>query len=124
MTASNDTEALVKLNRCYLKKSWQGSKSRVARWYIFKTKIPIWVNLGVLEWKMLVYSMAIGSILRPFSIFVVIYIVNFMVIWKFFLVLVCCTKKNLAIRSRSAVPNQRSRIPGQIVLSARNPNYA
>jgi hypothetical protein len=30
---------------------------RVARWFIFKTKIPIWVNFGVpyLDWKMLIY---------------------------------------------------------------------
>jgi hypothetical protein len=32
--------------------------SRVARWYIFKPKIPIWVN-RVLQWKILVYYMSI-----------------------------------------------------------------
>jgi hypothetical protein len=29
---------------------------RVARWYIFKPKIPVWENFGeLLEWKMLLY---------------------------------------------------------------------
>jgi hypothetical protein len=45
-------------------------ETRVARWYIFKTKNP---NLGtffsVLQGKMLVKFMAIWSILLPFRIF-------------------------------------------------------
>jgi hypothetical protein len=37
--------------------------SRVARWYIFKPKIPTWVNFGgALEWKRLVHSMVIWSL--------------------------------------------------------------
>jgi hypothetical protein len=44
--------------------------ARVARWYIFKTKIPILGKfLMVLQWKMLVYYMAIWSNLRSFGIF-------------------------------------------------------
>jgi hypothetical protein len=69
---------------------------RVARWFVFKPKIPIWVNFGVscngkswyilwpfcllfCYWK---YFRAIWYILWSFSIF--------------FHVLVFCTKKNLA----------------------------
>jgi hypothetical protein len=44
---------------------------------------------------MLVYIKAIWSILRHFGIFGV-NLVNIMVIWYIFPVLVCCTKKNLA----------------------------
>jgi hypothetical protein len=40
---------------------------RVARWHIFKQKIPIWVNFGILKWEMLIYFIAIWSILRPFG---------------------------------------------------------
>jgi hypothetical protein len=44
--------------------------ARVARWYIFRPKIPIWVNFrGTRELKMLVYFMVIGHILRPFGVF-------------------------------------------------------
>jgi hypothetical protein len=51
--------------------------SRVARWFVFKPKIPIWVNcLGVFQWKILahfydhlVYFKAIANILRPFGTF-------------------------------------------------------
>jgi hypothetical protein len=33
--------------------------TRVARWYLFKPKIPIWVKIGrALEWKMFAYFMA------------------------------------------------------------------
>jgi hypothetical protein len=54
---------------------------RVARWYIFKPKIPIWVNFGgVLQLKMLVYFVAIWSILQPFGVFCG-YLVYFIAIW-------------------------------------------
>jgi hypothetical protein len=44
--------------------------NRVARWYIFRPKIAIWVKVWrALQWKMLVYFMDIWSILRPFDIF-------------------------------------------------------
>jgi hypothetical protein len=40
----------------------------VARWYFFKPKNPnkFWKDL---QWKMLIYFMAFGSILRPFGKF-------------------------------------------------------
>jgi hypothetical protein len=53
--------------------------SRLARWYIFKPKIPIWEKT---LWNMLVNVMAIWYILWSF--------------WYIFPVLVRCTKKNLA----------------------------
>jgi hypothetical protein len=42
---------------------------RVARWFNFKPKIPIWVHIfwRALEWKILVHFMAILSILWPFG---------------------------------------------------------
>jgi hypothetical protein len=45
--------------------------SRVARWFVFKPKIPIWINFGgpYREWKILVYFMVIGNILLSFGIF-------------------------------------------------------
>jgi hypothetical protein len=56
-------------------------------------------NLGkfgrVLQWKILVKFMTIWSYLRPFGIFRG-NLVNFIVIWYIFPILVCCTKKNLA----------------------------
>jgi hypothetical protein len=40
-----------------------GACGRVARWYIFKPKITIWVNFWrALEWKSLAYSMTIRNI--------------------------------------------------------------
>jgi hypothetical protein len=61
-------------------------------------------NLGkfgrVLKWKMLVYFMDIGSILRPFDIFYD-HLVYFVAIWYIFSpLLVYCTKKNLATLGR------------------------
>jgi hypothetical protein len=45
-------------------------ESRVARWQIFKTKIPIWVNLGgPYKGRCLVYYLFVWSILRLFGIF-------------------------------------------------------
>jgi hypothetical protein len=49
----------------------------------------------VLQWKMLVYFMDTWSILRPFVIFYG-HLVEFVVIWYIFHVLVFCTKINLA----------------------------
>jgi hypothetical protein len=36
-------------------------RARVARWFVSKPKIPIWVNFGgpYIEWKMLVYFVII-----------------------------------------------------------------
>jgi hypothetical protein len=39
--------------------------TRVARWFIFKPKIPF---MRVLQWQILVYFMTIWSILRPLEI--------------------------------------------------------
>jgi uncharacterized Tic20 family protein len=63
----------------------------------FQTKNP---KLGkfwrVLQWKMLAYFMAIWSILLPFGTCICGHLVNFLVIWSIFPVLVYFTKKNLA----------------------------
>jgi hypothetical protein len=77
----------------------------------FHTKIPtLGKILGALEWLIWEYCMSIWYILRPFGIFHV-HLVYFTSIWYilrplgifcmetigiFFLVLLCCTKKNLA----------------------------
>jgi hypothetical protein len=59
-------------------------QSRVARWSVFKPKIP---NLGkfwrVPLWKIVVYFMTIWSILRPLDIFYG-HLVYFVVIWYIF----------------------------------------
>jgi hypothetical protein len=69
---------------------------RVARWYIFKPKTPIWVNVWwVLQWEMLVYFTDLWYIVRPIGIFYA-YLYS---LWSFgiwFPILICCTKKNLA----------------------------
>jgi hypothetical protein len=63
----------------------------------FQNKNP---NLGefrrVLEWKMLVYCITIWSFCGHL-VYILSYSEYFMVIWYIFPVLVCCTKKNLAI---------------------------
>jgi hypothetical protein len=57
------------------------------------------LNLGkfwrILDWKMLIYFMAIWNILQTFGIFYD-HLVHFVFIWYIFLVLESCTKKNLA----------------------------
>jgi hypothetical protein len=82
---------------------------RVARWYIFKPEIQIWVNFGgsfnrrcwYILWPFgifqdhIVYLMAIWYISRSYSKFCG-HLVYFMVNLYIFPVLVCCTKKNLA----------------------------
>jgi hypothetical protein len=77
--------------------------NRVARWHIFKPKIPICVNFGGWNGRCfvyLVYFVSIWYILCPFGIFCV-HLVYFEVICYIFPVLVCCTNKNLA----TLVPN-------------------
>jgi hypothetical protein len=58
--------------------------TRVARWFIFKPKIPIsgkfWM---VLKWKVLVYFMALRFVLRPFGIFFD-HLVYFGFVWYIF----------------------------------------
>jgi hypothetical protein len=57
--------------------------TRVARWYIFRPKIPIWVKLGGgFEKKMLLYYMAIWNILWQFDMKYG-HLVFFVVIWYF-----------------------------------------
>jgi hypothetical protein len=56
-------------------------KTRVARWYIFQTKIPYLGKFWrVLQWNMMVYFMAIRPILRPLCIFCG-HLVYLLVIW-------------------------------------------
>jgi hypothetical protein len=50
----------------------------------------------VLQWKILVYFIAIWSILRSIGIFYDHLVWYVVVVWYIFPVLVCCTKKNLA----------------------------
>jgi hypothetical protein len=70
---------------------------RVARWFVFKPNIPIWVDFGGScygkSWY--TYFMTIWSILRPLEMFYGL-LVYFVVIWYIFPVLVFWTKKNLA----------------------------
>jgi hypothetical protein len=49
---------------------FEASGTRVARWFVFKPKIQIWVNYGA-PWneKKLVYYMALWNIFLPFGIF-------------------------------------------------------
>jgi hypothetical protein len=63
------------------------ASTRVARWYIFQPKIPIWVNFGGS------CNGRCWSILWPFGLFYGHW-VNFVAIWYNFTILVCCT--NLA----------------------------
>jgi hypothetical protein len=56
--------------------------ARVARWHIFKPKIPIWVNLEGLTMVDVVYFMDIWSILRQFGI-VYGHLVYFFPFWYF-----------------------------------------
>jgi hypothetical protein len=68
----------------------------------FQTKHP---NLGkfyrVLQWKMLLYFMTVGSILRPLVYFVAICYILWLFGRYIFPVLVYCTNKNLAALVRS-----------------------
>jgi hypothetical protein len=78
----------VSENNLIKRKAISGHRSRlghrVARWVCFQTKNT---NLGkfwrAMQWKMLVYFMAIWYILWPFGIFCV-HFVYFMVIWYIF----------------------------------------
>jgi hypothetical protein len=65
--------------------------------FCFQTKNP---NLGkfwrVLQWKLLVYVMAIWSILQPFDTYILWHLVNLWLFGIVLVVLVWRTKKNLA----------------------------
>jgi hypothetical protein len=65
-------------------------KAGVARWYILKPNIPIWINFGgfcngrcVYTFGHLVYLAVIWHVLLPFGIFYG-HLVYFMVIWYIF----------------------------------------
>jgi hypothetical protein len=87
------------------------SHSRVARWHIFKPNLgKFWRDL---QWKMLInvnistsiYKheiMASWSILQQYGILCG-HLVDFMLVWYIFPVLVCCTKKNLATLAHSSL---------------------
>jgi hypothetical protein len=62
--------------------------TRVARWYIFIPKMPIWVYSEGLGTGWCTYFLAIWYNFGEFG--------NFVVIWYIFHVRVYCTKKNLA----------------------------
>jgi hypothetical protein len=64
--------------------------NRVARWYIFKPKIPLWVNFGR-PWNRKGWY-----ILWPFGIHCGHLVIYLVAIWFIFPVLVYCVKKNLA----------------------------
>jgi hypothetical protein len=79
------------------------SPTRVARVFIFKPKIPNWINFGgpYVDWTMCIYFMAIWNILLSFGLFFD-HLVHFVLIWCIFAVLLSCTKKNLATPSPTA----------------------
>jgi hypothetical protein len=102
--------------RCTRMRSKRLQSRRVARWYIFKPKIP---NLGkfwrALEWKCLVYSMAIwkknyghlvyftyGHLEKNYG-----HLVYFRVIWYISPILVCCPQKNLATLLQCRIRKRR-----------------
>jgi hypothetical protein len=61
-----------------------GTGGRVARWFIFKPKIPIWVNFGrALAWKILIIFLTIWYILQTFGIFYD-HLVHFVFFWYIF----------------------------------------
>jgi hypothetical protein len=97
------TKSLLPAKRVFLQDwtllqlSWNLIEIRVARWFVFKTKILIWVNFGG-PWIgkcLCTYVTAVGNILWRFGIFYD-HLVNFLFIWYIFSGLVSCTKKNLA----------------------------
>jgi hypothetical protein len=79
-------------------RSWENCRIwyRVARWYIFKRKIPIWVNFGGscngTSWCIL---WPFGPLYNYLVYFRVIWY-TFGSFWHIFLVLVSCITKNLA----------------------------
>jgi hypothetical protein len=78
----------------------QRQDSRVARWFVFKPKIQIWVNFGGCFKDGICILRTL--ILRSFVIFYG-HFVQFVVIWYIFPVLVFCNKKNLATLQDSLV---------------------
>jgi hypothetical protein len=80
--------------------------SRVARWFIIKPKIPVWVFFGGPKiGKSLYIPWQFSNILRTLGIF---YdrLVHFEFIWCIFSFLVSCAKKNLATLNWEAFQNR------------------
>jgi hypothetical protein len=75
--------------------------TRVARWYIFKPKIPIWVYLGGPWNGKCWYFLVIWNILQPFVISYG-HLVHFVVIWYICYHFSVFTNKNLATLSMTA----------------------
>jgi DNA integrity scanning protein DisA with diadenylate cyclase activity len=90
------------LNR-YISCGPEAVKSRVARWFLFRTKIPILVNFG---WSKILENvdilMVIWHILQTFMIFYD-HLVHFVLIWYIFPVWVIFTQKNLTTLAKSTL---------------------
>jgi hypothetical protein len=59
---------LERRRKSLMKRVMRALVARVARWFIFKPKIQIWVNFGG-PWKMMIYFTAIWNILQTSGIF-------------------------------------------------------
>jgi hypothetical protein len=77
-------------------------RCRVARWFLFKPKVQIWVNFEGLNWKMLVYFIAIWNNLQTFGI-CYDHLENFVYIWYIFRRFGKLYQKNLATLLHSSV---------------------
>jgi hypothetical protein len=77
--------------------------TRVARWYIFKPKIHIWLNFGGSSNARCWYILwPLGLFYGPLVYFVTIWYI-LLLFGTFFPVLVCCTNKNLATLAQTPV---------------------
>jgi hypothetical protein len=91
-----ESDTTWSIRKYWSKKRKRLNPSRVARWFIFVPKIPIWVNFRrALHWKMFIYFKTVWSYFQTFGIFYD-HLVHFVFIGYIFPVLVTCTKKNLA----------------------------
>jgi hypothetical protein len=101
--SSSDDNLLPSIELFQTQPSSRSVHARVARWYIFKPKIPIWVNFGGSCTRRCWY------ILRPFDLFHgnLIYnshLVYFMAIRFIFSGLAYCIKINLATLVHATIP--------------------
>jgi hypothetical protein len=85
-------------------KEWQithrSINTRVARWYIFKPNIPVWVNFGGPGMEYVGIFMAILSIVQPNGIFYGIW--SIVVIWYIF------PSFGMLYREKSGNPDQHT----------------
>jgi hypothetical protein len=87
-------------------------QSRVAGWYIFKPKNPYLGKFWrTLNWKRLVYFMAILSILRPNGLFYA-HLVHFVVIWYIL------PSFGMLYREKSGNPGSKFSFDLPVVISA------